>query len=136
MTDNPYQAPREEGSLPERTDSLSLGWAILSGGMLSVGTAFPITVLMVTFFRFPVPFVGYVSGLSSILPALFALLFYGIVFGGFVLLAVAGGISGAVARSVGTSAAKQGLILRVLAVGASSVLLLLLATLDWIIGPW
>lgn len=29
MMDNPYQPPREEGKLPESSDSLSLGLAVL-----------------------------------------------------------------------------------------------------------
>lgn len=136
MMDNPYEPPRGESSLPESSDSLSLGRAILSGAMCSVVAAFPLTVLMVSFFRFPVPFVGYVTGPSNILSALFALLFYGIVFGGFLLLAIAGGMAGAAARIAGSTQARQRLILRILAVGASGALLLVLATLDWVIGPW
>lgn len=133
---NPYESPLEEGTPPEKVDSLSLGWAIFGGAMWSVASSFPITAVLVSVFRFPIPFGGIVSGPSFIPLAMFALLMYGIVLGGFVVLAVAGGIAGAVARFAGSTEVRQRLILRILAIGASLFLLLLLATLDWIIGPW
>ncbi|QDU75537.1 hypothetical protein Pan97_25700 [Bremerella volcania] len=134
--DNPYESPLEQGSSPARSDSLSLGWAIFSGVVWSVGASLPITALLVTFFRFPIPFRGIVSGPSFIPLAMFALLMYGIFLGGFLPLAAAGGIAGGIARAISSTPARQRWILRILAVGASFALLLLLATLDWVIGPW
>lgn len=134
--DNPYQAPHEEGSPPEKVDSLSWTWSILAGVAWSIGASFPITMLMVSFFRFPIPFGGIVSGPQYIPASIFALMMYGIALGGFLVLAFAGGVAGATARAIGSTAASQRLILRILAAGISLVLLMILATLDWVIGPW
>lgn len=133
---NPFESPLEEGSPPEKTNSLSLGWAIFGGAGWSVAASFPITAVLVSILQFPIPFRGIVSGPKFIPLAIFALLMYGIFLGGFVVLSVAGGLAGAFARYIGSTAAKQRLVLRVLAVGSSLFLLVVLAILDRIIGPW
>lgn len=133
---NPYESPLEEGSPPERRDTLSLVAAIFEGAAWSVGSTVPIAALMVSFFRFPIPFGGIVTGPKYLVAAMIALLMYGVFLGGYLLVAVAGGVAGAVGRAIGSTRARQRLILSILAIGASFVLLFMLATLDWVIGPW
>jgi len=128
--ENPYETPKEEGSPPRRIDSVRLGWAIFSGAMWSIGSSFPIAALLVSVYQFPFPMGGMVSGPTFIPMAIIGLLLYGVLLGGFFLLAAAGGISGAIAYAVSSTPKIQRIILPGLAVGASFLLLLVLASLD------
>ena len=99
--------------------------------------AFPITALTALLFRFPVPFTGYVAGFKAVIPALIALLFYGILFGGFILLVVLGSIGGFVAAVTWKNDQRQSrFAMRMWALFISIVGVLALAVLDKIIGPW
>jgi hypothetical protein len=87
-------------------------------------------------FRFPVSFAGYESGWSAVPHVLGAVLFYGVL-GGFFLLALLGAIGGAVANLIGAPDHRR--VCRwtvLLAIAVSGCAVLLLATLDFIIGPW
>ncbi len=64
-------------------------WAALHGAVWCVLFSFPSAVLLVSVWRFPIPFGGYRSGLAYAGDALYAVKFYGII-GGSVLLAVQG----------------------------------------------
>ena len=134
--DNPYEAPKEAGITEDVRPRLPMWQAILQGGLVSVLSAFPITAILVSVFRFPIPFGGYVTGPKFIFMAMIAVLMYGIALGGFLLLAAVGAIAGAVARAAGSTIKRQRRILWVLSLTASFLLLLLLATLDWFIGNW
>ena len=133
---NPYEPVRERGNVSSRDEPRSLLRAMIGGALWSLGSAFPITILMALFFRFPVPFRGIDSGPSHVIPAIFGLLFYGVLFGGFILLLVCGALSGAAAFLLAPAARDQRRLQRCLAIGITFVLLFVLATLDWYIGPW
>ena len=60
---------------------------------------FPVAALVALIYRFPIPAVGYLSGLDGMMGSPLAVLLYGIV-GGFYLLAVFGAIAGAVAHAI------------------------------------
>jgi hypothetical protein len=97
----------------------------------------PLVALCALLFRFPVPFAGYLTGPSAIVPALMSLLFYGVFFGGFVVQALLGGVGGLLAEYIG--APNRRTIARLCIVFSSigaSVGVVTLAVLDKIIGPW
>ncbi len=134
--DNPYETPKETGITEDLRPRLPVWQAIFGGGLISVLSAFPIAAILVSVFRFPIPFGGYVSGPKYIFMAMIAVLMYGIALGGFLLLAAVGAIAGAVGRAAGSTIKRQRRIGWLLSLIASFLLLLLLATLDWFIGNW
>jgi hypothetical protein len=92
--------------------------------------AFPIAALVALFFRFPVPFGGYLSGPSAIEPSIFAVIFLGFVCGGFPLLAFLGAIGGIIAFAIGGPKKKFVLYLSlVLALAVDLVAVLVMAVL-------
>lgn len=107
------------------------------GARWSVVSAFPIAGLMALVFRFPVPFVGYVSGFKAILPAMLAIVLYGVFLGGLILVGAIGAIGGALtASNSNRSQQSQILAARLVAMAVTTLCLFVLAILDKIIGPW
>jgi hypothetical protein len=112
----------------------------LWGALFAMLSVFPVAVLVTLCFRFPIPFVGLVSGLEAIslrgLEAIFfAVVFFGLP-GGFVLIAGLGCLAGFLAqRFADTSMARRWLALG-FAIGFDFVVIMILAVLDKIIGPW
>ncbi len=103
---------------------------------VGIGVAFPIAMLLALTFRFPIPFAGYRSGVSAVVPALIAVALYGSI-GGFFVIGALGAIVGIAACKIFPRSAKQRhLAILFLASGTTLACLLILATLDWIIGPW
>ncbi len=116
---------------------ITLTRATLRGAWIAVIAALPIAALLGLLFRFPVPFGTIEGGIVHVIPSLFAVVFYGVFLGGFVVLAIGGAIGGVVAYFA--CHADRSSVLRLtnfLAIGFSSVALFLLSILDWIIGPW
>ena len=106
------------------------------GLLCSLLAVYPVVASLVLFYRFPFPFAGYLSGAEYVLPSLLAVLFYGIVCGGFLVL----GLLSAVAswliwicnirgRSELVFHIVSGICVAFLCAGT-------LAILDKIIGPW
>ena len=111
-------------------------WLIVGGALSTILLVFPFAGLCALLFRFPVPFAAYESGWSTIPHALIAVRFYGVL-GGFALLALLGALGGIVAHRIGmpdTRRVWQWTISFAAAVAFCTVMLL--ATLDYIIGPW
>ena len=109
----------------------------VKGAVVGVVATIPLAVLCALMFRFPVPFAGYSSGPRAVVPVLIGLLFYGVLFGGFVVQALLGGIGGLLAEYFG--APNKGRIGRLCIVFSSIgalVGVVALAVLDKIIGPW
>lgn len=139
---NPYHPPsvapesRHEPSSEAGPRRPSVWRCMLLGAMVAVFASFPLAGFVALVFRFPIPFVGYQSGVEAFLPALLAAFFYGIV-GGVVVQAVAGSMGG-VAAYMWTRKAEGRTTAKVVLLGMLSALpgLLTLAVLDWIIGPW
>jgi hypothetical protein len=133
---NPYVSTTEPAAESANHDAPSLLRLVVTGAVWSLVSALPITALLALFFRFPVPFDGINGGLSHVIPAMFALLFYGVAMGGFILVGICGGLAGVAAWFLAPTARKRRRIQRCLSVGVTFVLLFVLATLDWYIGPW
>jgi hypothetical protein len=113
-----------------------LHWPVLGGALWTILLVFPFAGLCALVFRFPVPFGAYESGWSAVPHALAAVRFYGAL-GGFTLLAVLGALGGAVAHRMqrpDTRRVWQWTISFAAALAFSAVMLL--ATLDFMIGPW
>jgi hypothetical protein len=109
---------------------------VLQSAGVAIAGSFPLAALIALVFRFPVPFVGYQSGPRAMLPALIGVFFYGIL-GGVGVQAVLGGVGGVAAYLLGRRRSMKTNRLTI-ALGLIAALpgLLLLAILDWIIGPW
>jgi Na+/phosphate symporter len=111
-------------------------WAALHGAFWCVLFAFPGAVLLVSVWRFPIPFAGYRSGPGYVVEALFAAGFY-IIIGGFVVLGVLGAFAGLVARTLRPEDEReQKRLSRIVTALIALAIATLLAALDKLIGPW
>jgi hypothetical protein len=107
------------------------------GAIVGIVATIPLVELCALVFRFPVPFAGYLSGPSAIFPALISIFFYGVLFGGFIIQGLLGGIGGFVAEFFAAPDKHnlKKLCIIFSTIGASFGVLTL-ALLDKIIGPW
>jgi hypothetical protein len=114
----------------------TLGEAARLGALWSFVFAFPAAALVVAFFRFPVPFAGYVSGFGAIPSAMLAVIFYGL-FGGFIVLGGLGAAAGMLAYRL-RRPDRQSMRRWTFGLAAFAALLcaIVLAILDKFIGPW
>jgi len=136
--DNPYTSP-ETASKVRRppVEHVSPWKSALAGATWSVISTFPIAAVTALLYRFPVPFVGYLSGIKAVVPALFAVLFYGVPLGGLVLLGVLGALGGFIsAMTFRADRRRCQFVTRAWALIVSAMGILTLAVLDKIIGPW
>ncbi|MFA7405289.1 MAG: hypothetical protein WC007_14945 [Pelobacteraceae bacterium] len=107
------------------------------GAFIGLIATIPLVLLCALLFRFPVPFAGYMSGLGAIYPALIAIFFYGVLFGGFIIQALLGGIGGLLAEHYSAHDKHNIKILCIIFSTIGAFLgVLALAILDKIIGPW
>jgi hypothetical protein len=98
--------------------------------------AFPVAALCALVYRFPQPLAGYGSGLTAIVPTLFAVVFYGL-FGGFPALFVVGGLGGVAAHAIGGDDVRRTRRLTLAFAGLTALLgVVFLAELDKLVGPW
>ena len=80
---------------------------------------------------------GYLSGPKAVGLAMFGVAFYGVFFGGFFLLAALGAVGAqTVAILSKQNSGKQLLLTKAVSVVLTTICLFVLATLDFIIGPW
>ena len=133
---NPYKPTKQPVVAPSMAESESWVRSALLGALWSILSAFPITAVLALVFRFPAPFVGIDRGISHVIPALIGLFFYGVLMGGFIVLGFCGAVAGLASRLGRLSPVRQQRLRCWLAVAATSILLFILATLDWYIGPW
>ena len=110
--------------------------AVTLGILSSFCSVFIATILVTVFYRFPVPFAEqYATGREEALTGLLALLFYGIL-GGFVVVLGLGLLSGLLVYRFPSTEEKMKFEI----IGISALLnllaVILLSTLDKIIGPW
>jgi hypothetical protein len=110
-------------------------WAGVGAGIAAVGSV-PLAGLIGAFFRFPVPMAGYVSGPEGFLWSMVAAIMYGAL-GGVLVQLVAGSVGGVISYELSRRYGAPPLRF-VIVGGLLSALpgLLLLAVLDWFIGPW
>lgn len=112
---------------------------MLRGAIIAIIASFPAAALVALVYGFPVPFdetrqAG--RGIQGVIPAMFAVVFYGAL-GGFVVLGVLGAVAGAVAQArAGNDRARAARLTNVLALTAALACAILLATLHLFIGPW
>jgi hypothetical protein len=109
--------------------------AAFIGAAWAVGAAFPLAAITALVYRFPIPFADYASGPSAIPGALIATVFYGLL-GGFVVLAVLGGLGGTALHHVMRTSAKRLMLIRGWSIIVAATSVVLLSVLDKIIGPW
>ena len=111
-------------------------WAVL-GALAGVVGTYPAAAVCALVYHFPVPLGGNASGLAGAALSTFAVTFYGIVLGGFVVQGAAGAIAATLAtrRTEGDPGRARRIALAAGA-GASIPGVILLATLEKIIGPW
>ena len=112
-------------------------YGLASGATWAIASAFPISGFLALVFRFPVPFAGYVSGVEAIVPALIAVIVYGVLLGGFLLLGGTGAAIGYFASNWKLANPKNGRwVVALLCISSTLFYLMILATLDMWIGPW
>ena len=104
----------------------------LIGAVAAVILSIPAAALVAPLYRFPVPFGGYASGISEIPIATMAALFYGVTFGGFVLVGGVGAVLAMLSASRGRPTRFIVMQSAVIAVAAA----LSLAVLELFIGRW
>lgn len=131
---NPYESTRLEDDHSVPLDgNRHTWWKVVLGGILwAVVGSIPIAGLTALIFRFPVPFAGYMSGPSAMVPAMFASFFYGWLFGGYVIVA----LLGAFASTVISGLQRSTWVMRIVCLCIATAYCLVLATLDWYIGAW
>lgn len=136
--DNPFSTPSIPASASRTpVEPISPSKLALTGAIWSVISTFPIAAMTALLYRFPIPFVGYLSGIKAVVPALFAVMFYGVPLGGLVLLGVLGALGGFVTGITLKNDRRRCLFAtRVWALFVSSAGVLTLAILDKIIGSW
>ena len=87
--------PQSSEAFGRHQEAGSLRW-FTKGAVYGVVGTLPLVAVTALVFRFPVPFVGYMSGPGAIMPTLLGALFYGVFFGGFAVQALLGGAGGLV----------------------------------------
>ena len=105
-------------------------------GFYAIVGAFPLAALVALVFRFPIPFAGYRSGFEAVGPALIAVLIYELI-GGFIVLGLLGAVGGGVVYFRQRTSPK--LLRRKLLYVAGAidfVVVMIMAGLDFIVGPW
>lgn len=139
-SNNPYSVDESAQLPPEQSGSIPapgrMRTSVFAGAVISVASAFPTAMLLAYFYRFPIPLAGYQSGMAAVPAAAIAVLIYGIALGGFPLLAIIGGISGWSAHRRSGEPKRRRRWLICLAMSGTFVTLLILANLDYVIGPW
>jgi hypothetical protein len=135
---NPYQSPETQSPRPVSHSGARRSGRLrcaLQGAAAGVLGSFPLAAVVAGVFRFPIPFAGYASGPGAMLPAMFAALMYGLL-GGLVVQAIAGGVGGIAAYGLARDRAQLNLLSILFGAACALPGLLVLATLDWMIGPW
>ena len=106
------------------------------GALFAIVLSLPLAALCALVYRFPVPFSAYESGVAAMPRAFGAAIFYGLL-GGFVVLAIAGYLSGRLAMRLGAGDAQKAARLTLLFSGMVAFAgVFTLAILDKLIGPW
>lgn len=113
------------------------GRAAAIGAVVCTLGAFPAAALVALVYRFPIPLAAYASGPEAVLPSMLAVIFYGIIIGGFVVLPCLGAVAGLVAYRLAKPNSKMILCWTIaLAFAVDLLAAMTLATWDKIYGPW
>jgi hypothetical protein len=106
-----------------------------TGAVFAILLSFPCAAAITLLYRFPIPFGGYASGLDAIPVAMMAVAFYGVTFGGFIVVGALGAIAAVMSHRFAAPRRSWGTTLvpsLVIAFCATFTL----AILDKLIGPW
>lgn len=107
------------------------------GAAIATLGAFPTAAFVALVYRFPIPFGGYRSGVEAVGPALLAVLFYGLVLGGFIVLPCCGAIVGLLAYRRGKPSGNPVLGWMIGGcLGVDAVAAMTLAVWDKVYGRW
>lgn len=108
----------------------------LVGALATCIFVFPAAALLALVYKFPVPFGGYLSGLTAVPIVLLGVVYYGTLFGGFLVLGAAGAAAGVVAHSIRGASGRELKLTLGLSMLLALTATLTLAILDTLIGPW
>ena len=103
------------------------------GALTAIIGTFPVAAVVALLYRFPFPLAGYSSGFGAMVRSPVAVAFYGVLSGGFIVLALLGAVIGKVFHSPDVSRKKT---IVTLALFIDIVVMILLAMWDKIYGPW
>ncbi|GEM30605.1 hypothetical protein NN3_16120 [Nocardia neocaledoniensis NBRC 108232] len=121
---------------PNRNVAQARGKLALAGGLAAVVLAPVAAAVTAAVYRFPVPLVGYTSGVGGALTAAVGSLFY-LVLGGALVLAVVGALGGVLVTWGNPVGTRRNYLL---AIGSGMVAAILgalgLALLEYVVGPW
>jgi hypothetical protein len=110
--------------------------SVINGSISALVSMFPTAFLLALFWRFPIPFSGYESGISGAIHSLLAVIIYGFL-GGFLVIPGLGAAAGALAYKLSkgnkTVAIRFSIVFGILCAVRGGVFLSLLDTL---IGSW
>jgi len=129
------------GSQLERSKAPRVNWTtrratVLWGGVSAVLMLFPLAGACALLYRFPVPFVGYERGFEAVPSAVLAIVFYGLL-GAFPVAFGLGAVAGVVAHRFGNADPRRIRDRTLLLTGlVACVIVVFLAILDKLIGPW
>lgn len=107
----------------------------LCGALICVVCSYVAAALCAAIFRFPIPFGGYARGIEAVWLSPLAVTFYGVL-GGFALQAAVGAGVAVWASRKRRQCGGRAWPACLWAAAAALPGVLLLATLDWFIGPW
>lgn len=102
---------------------------------LAAGLTFVWSALIGLVFRFPVPFDGIQSGLRGMISAPFAMLLYGVFYGGL-LVSMAIALLLYAIPQIWPSTATPRMRMWISANIGAFIFVMALATLDYVVGPW
>jgi hypothetical protein len=109
--------------------------SIKSGALSALISMFPAAFLLALFWRFPIPFSGYETGLNAAFKSIIAVVYYGLM-GGFIIVPGLGALSGAAAYRISNDKTKANKLSIRFGCLCALLLGILLSTLDKIIGDW
>ena len=118
----------------------------LKGAIIAVVSSLLLAILFAYLFRIPIPMGGYIGpfgefstyhiGVVEVLKSVFvAWVFYGM-FGGFIILVSCGAITGVIIGRKYDGSNNKDRMIALWSTFITTILVFVLSTLDYIIGPW
>lgn len=107
-----------------------------TGAMFAILLSFPCAAVITLLYRFPIPFGGYASGLDAIPIAMMAVGFYGVTFGGFIVVGVLGAVAALVSHRLAVARRAPRGVTFVPSLVVAFCATFTLAIVDQLIGPW
>ncbi|EKE25756.1 MAG: hypothetical protein ACD_5C00042G0001 [uncultured bacterium] len=118
--------------MQETTDSKKF---LIRGILFTIIFSFPSAAVLVSLFRFPIPFDEYATGFSYAVPAMLGVIFYGIL-GGFIVLAALGALAGHISIKMGSDELEIKKLTIMFSAIFAFMAAFILSILDYVIGPF